>query len=1418
MGSLRSTRFPGAAILVLSALLICVAGAYAAENAPPNKPAVTAKAKPAQASPLKSELVVQAGHASPVNVISFSPDSKLLASGSGEDWSFVERNVVIVWDVATGTELRTFVLDRPVKWIGFSRDGRRIAARGDDIYKKTVKTWDIASGAKLPDAPFTDFVSHAKSPDGKIAAEVDLKNIKLREASTGRPLRTLASRTSDFQKLKFSPDSTILACGGERFSIRLWDLRAGVLRTLEGHTDYPCVADFSPDSRLFASGGRDLVVRVWDVASGREIMGLKGHCQKCIRGMHFSPDGKTLLSFDQGEFKLWETKTGRELVSATGHHDDDFSYVLFSPSGDLLAAVVGKSVMLWEATTGKKLREFTGTAGRLAFSPDGKFLMAEGNTEIQWWDVRNGKSISTIQVSAQGQKQWEVRFVRSIFSPDARTVAATEFDSRDKAWKWRLHLRDAQTGRPLHTLDADATKMDPYGALYFTADSKRIFTEGSGKTLTWEVASGRIVENAKRQEHYNDSPNGVYRVAFGEDGELILSEARTGRPLASLIGIDEKDWLVATHEGFFDGSPAAWKQIYWRFNNDAFNYVPLEALFNEFYHPGLLQDVLAGKKLTPPDCKSLCRIDRRQPRVTLARVQQLKSNQGLKPQADRSVTLTVEVEENACTPAQADHPAASGARDVRLFRNGSLVKSWRGDLFALQAGAGLQQLPAVPGSRGRRVRCEVRVPVVAGANEFTVYAFNDANVKSSDATLLVLGAESLRRKPTLHVLAVGVNKYANEYFNLRYAVADAEGFAAEIKRQQAGQQAFGRIETHLLTDGQATKAKILGALGNLARQAQPEDTVIVYFAGHGAAHRNCFYLIPHDLGSADEPARSDDEALAALVQQAVSDRELERAFEPVDAAHFLFVIDACNSGQALETEENRRGPMNCKGLAQLAYEKGMYVLTAAQSSQAALEVSKYGHGLLTYALVEEGLKQGAADTDPKDCRILLREWLDYATCRVPQVQEMRRASRLTEARYAYPMPISDSSASEQRPRVFYRSETDAQPFVVARPDAVAPTPAQRVGELATSRQEPAGVNPERRLNLLLAPVAKSRPLVVALADRTVARQPLTKEIQQQWVKKLHALVDEKSPSFQIAADSAKADVQVQVAALQRPDVVYLTPSKKLLAQPEEELLLMSPPGEKATAWLKESMQRLARPAEASPATADEGDRQRLFLGVLRKGPIEDLKADVVQEQSGNYHTANRTQAILGTYGKLAEGNRLLGQLRRFEHRGLVQQLDQIRRFATVQRLGRGNGKDFVSFVGTRQAWQIVDVSGQVSAGRQSEVAYEVVGLRLDQSDVIKSLNADTDALNYFAYLSSKREVPCVILENLVFTSYSSLQGTNVNVGASAKTILTADGVQAQVATQQNSFTQFTSPVVRCYQMYQVKMYQNQVVELVYLDP
>ena len=139
--------------------------------------------------------------------------------------------------------------------------------------------------------------------------------------------------------------------------------------------------------------------------------------------------------------------------------------------------------------------------------------------------------------------------------------------------------------------------------------------------------------------------------------------------------------------------------------------------------------------------------------------------------------------------------------------------------------------------------------------------------------------------------------------------------------------------------------------------------------------------------------------------------------------------------------------MNSKGLAQLAYEKGMYVMTAAQSYQAAQEAQKLGHGFLTYALVESGLKQGAADREPKNGTIDIREWLNFATEEVPRMQQ-ENSQRALSGKGRFVVFAGDGTRTRdaigntpedniQRPRVFYRRELEANPLVIAVTRALA---------------------------------------------------------------------------------------------------------------------------------------------------------------------------------------------------------------------------------------------------------------------------------------------------------------------------------------------------------------------------------------------
>ena len=224
------------------------------------------------------------------------------------------------------------------------------------------------------------------------------------------------------------------------------------------------------------------------------------------------------------------------------------------------------------------------------------------------------------------------------------------------------------------------------------------------------------------------------------------------------------------------------------------------------------------------------------------------------------------------------------------------------------------------------------------------------------------------------------------------------------------------------------------------KEAQPEDLVIVYFAGHGTARENQFFLIPHDLGYDGSELISSDSVLNLIITHSISDRDLEGLFVNVDAGRLLLVIDACNSGQALEAEEKRRGPMNSKGLAQVAYEKGMYILAASQSNAAALEVSELKHGLLTYVLIEEGLKQAKAEKNSRG-EIFERKWFNYATKRVPELQidQMKRRRQGNQGSNAELVFVEGDDVTTdpekrkvQRPRVFYRRELEAQPLIVAR--------------------------------------------------------------------------------------------------------------------------------------------------------------------------------------------------------------------------------------------------------------------------------------------------------------------------------------------------------------------------------------------------
>ena len=997
--------------------------------------------------------------------LAFSPDGATVifreaakASGDGpppDAYKFPATFVVA--DVRGGTiRLRIAGYLGPFTRVaGFGPGGRTLIISGTLAGEKEVlkiEAWDMKNWSKLYERE--GYAVDAVSPDAKHytawrSVGEDKSETGLYEAQSGKPLGVVALRGGYNEAGVFSPDGRTLALTDVE-SVALYDVPGGGLRyDFRGSAERAPALAFSPDGKAFALTRGDSDVsrqryELWDTRSGSPTGNVKSQIAvedtlaNDWQSLGFTPDSSMLVTADG---QLRDARTGATVR--------DFKSAVATAAG-VYAVAATSGVEMRDAVTNKLLRRIAApNVSHIALSPEGNLLavgfgFGDVGSRLNLYDAATGRLVRRLE---------EVDDLTNAlaFSRDGRLLAVT-YGSGSGGFVTNA-VYEAGTGRRTTTFfdasEPDAASENTKRFLAFSPDGRLAVLQGRvADTVEFrDTATGKLVKTIGSVTPYAESaafsPDGkILATGDGDTGVRFWSVGR-GELLGTLLSFEGGDWLAVSPDGIFDGSPAAWGRMLWRFSADTFDVAPAEIFFNEFYRPGLLGEIFAGER--PRASQSIADKDRRQPRVAV----ELAGGQ-IAPGAPveaRTVALRLTVAEAS---PDAAHAGGGGARDLRLFRNGSLVKAWRGDVLEGKSGATL----------------EAAVPIVAGENRFTAYAFNRDNVKSIDSTLIVKGADSLKRKGTAYVLAIGVNEYMNAQYNLRYAVADAQVFSDEWRRQQETLRGYERVETVLLFDHEATKANMLAALARLAEKTQPEDAVVVYFAGHGTAYREQFYLLPHDLGYAGARERVDKAAIELILAHSVSDRELEGAFEKINAAQILFVIDACNSGQALEAEEKRRGPMNSKGLAQLAYEKGMYILTAAQSFEAAQETAQLGHGLLTYALVEEGLKKSSADAEPKDGEVRVREWLDYATRRVPEMQiaEMKRAlARGIKLSFAdEERSLNIANRSGQRPRVFYRRELESQPLVVARPAATAPA-GDKPKTPPAQRPAPAKASPKPRV-------------------------------------------------------------------------------------------------------------------------------------------------------------------------------------------------------------------------------------------------------------------------------------------------------------------------------------------------------------------
>ena len=233
----------------------------------------------------------------------------------------------------------------------------------------------------------------------------------------------------------------------------------------------------------------------------------------------------------------------------------------------------------------------------------------------------------------------------------------------------------------------------------------------------------------------------------------------------------------------------------------------------------------------------------------------------------------------------------------------------------------------------------------------------------------------------------GISQYASEDIpDLEFAKADAQSVYDFLTSSAAGP--FEEDHILFLTDENATGSAMREAMFVFLQQADWDDLVVIYYAGHGAPDPNRpdnLYLLPHD---------SDLDAMASTAFPMWDVKTALR--RQIKAERVIVIADACHSAGTQEDDVTGiSGGRNAiaGGFTQLFTPSRRLSITAADTNEFSLEDVRWGgHGVFTYFLLE-ALK-GRGDING-DGIVTFSEVYEYVSGSVVEATEGRQNPQRT---------------------------------------------------------------------------------------------------------------------------------------------------------------------------------------------------------------------------------------------------------------------------------------------------------------------------------------------------------------------------------------------------------------------------------------